>query len=223
MRTPQIDPSSISSDFVREPLYLDDDIIVINKPAGLLSVPGRVLKDSAVSRLSERYGEILVIHRLDQDTSGILVFARDKAALNTVQRQFEAQTTEKIYEALLIGYIPASHGCINLPIVVDWPNRPKQMISHTEGRYALTRWQKIAVESNEHGEFFTRVNLFPKTGRSHQLRIHSQQIGHPIKGDTIYSGDAALNEPRLCLHAKKLAFNHPSDGRRVEFNLPAPF
>ncbi len=121
------DTSHISNEGLIPPLYIDDDIIVVNKPAGLLSVPGRYLKDSCVARLQERYGEILVIHRLDQDTSGILVFARDKKALNTVQRQFEAQTTRKVYEAVVMGEISANGGCINLPIIVDWPNRPLQM------------------------------------------------------------------------------------------------
>ena len=208
----------ISNNFVRAPLYIDDQIIVINKPPGLLSVPGRYIKDSAVSRLSERYGDIHVIHRLDQDTSGILVFGRNKVALNSVQRQFEYQTTHKVYEALLTGQIQTSGGCINMPIIVDWPNRPLQKISHTEGRYALTRWNKIRIEGD-----YTRVALHPKTGRSHQLRLHTQQIGHPIKGDTLYAGEAAKQEPRLCLHAKELAFDHPETKERLEFVLEPEF
>lgn len=212
----------ISNQFVREPLYLDDDIIVINKPAGLLSVPGRYLKDSAVSRLSERYGDILVIHRLDQDTSGILVFARHKAALSGVQQQFEKQTTYKMYEALVQGQLRETNGCINLPIIVDWPNRPLQKISHTEGRYALTRWKKAEPKEQDSAEY-SRVMLFPKTGRSHQLRIHMQQIGHPIKGDNLYAGEEAKQEPRLCLHAKVLHFNHPTSNERLEFFLEPDF
>lgn len=203
---------------IPEILHLDNDIIVINKPPGLLSVPGRYLKDSAVSRLQERYGETLVIHRLDQDTSGILVFARDKAALNGVQRQFEAQTTRKVYEAMVLGEVAANLGCINLPIIVDWPNRPLQKISHTEGRYALTRWQKMSIEDGN-----TRVALYPKTGRSHQLRLHMQQIGHPIKGDTLYAGDGADQEPRLCLHARELDFDHPTTGERMIFKVKPDF
>jgi tRNA pseudouridine32 synthase/23S rRNA pseudouridine746 synthase len=208
----------IPNDSFRTPLYMDDYIVVINKPPGLLSVPGRVIKDSCVSRLSERYGEILVIHRLDQDTSGILVFARDKVSLNTVQRQFEAQTTRKVYEAVVKGEINASHGCINLPIIVDWPNRPRQMISHTDGRYALTRWKNLGLKNGN-----TRVELHPKTGRSHQLRIHMQQIGHPIVGDTLYAGEGTELEPRLCLHARELDIDHPHTGERMEFVIPAEF
>lgn len=211
-------PAKIPNDSFISPLYMDDYIVVINKPPGLLSVPGRVVKDSCVSRLSERYGEILVIHRLDQDTSGILVFARDKVSLNTVQRQFEAQTTRKVYEAVVKGEIKASHGCINLPIIVDWPNRPRQIISHTDGRYALTRWKNLGEENGN-----TRVELYPKTGRSHQLRIHMQQIGHPIVGDTLYAGDGADEEPRLCLHARELDIDHPHTGERMKFELKPAF
>ncbi|AHK15810.1 23S rRNA/tRNA pseudouridine synthase A [Thalassolituus oleivorans R6-15] len=192
-------------------LHIDDDIIIINKQSGLLSVPGRYIKDSAVSRLAERYGDILVIHRLDQDTSGILVFARNKAALTGVQQQFEKQTTRKVYEAVVLGRVKGNMGCINMPIIVDWPNRPLQMISHTDGRYALTRWNKMAEEDGN-----TRIELHPKTGRSHQLRLHMQQIGHPIVGDTLYAGAGAELEPRLKLHARELDFRHPVSGELFE-------
>ncbi|MDF1640864.1 RluA family pseudouridine synthase [Thalassolituus oleivorans] len=192
-------------------LHIDDDIIIINKQSGLLSVPGRYIKDSAVSRLAERYGDILVIHRLDQDTSGILVFARNKAALTGVQQQFEKQTTRKVYEAVVLGSVKGNMGCINMPIIVDWPNRPLQMISHTDGRYALTRWKKMAEEDGN-----TRIELHPKTGRSHQLRLHMQQIGHPIVGDTLYAGAGAELEPRLNLHARELDFRHPVSGELFE-------
>lgn len=192
-------------------LHIDDDIIIINKQSGLLSVPGRYVKDSAVSRLAERYGDILVIHRLDQDTSGILVFARNKTALTGVQQQFEKQTTRKVYEAVVLGRVKGNMGCINMPIIVDWPNRPLQMISHTDGRYALTRWHKMAEEDGN-----TRIELHPKTGRSHQLRLHMQQIGHPIVGDTLYAGAGAELEPRLKLHARELDFRHPVSGELFE-------
>jgi len=201
-----------------EVLHCDDDIIVINKPSGLLSVPGRYEPDSAASRLQQKYGTILVIHRLDMDTSGILVFARHKTALANVQRQFEKQTTYKAYEALLHGKLTPARGCINMPIIVDWPNRPLQKISHSEGRYALTRWQQKSVEDGN-----SRVTLYPKTGRSHQLRIHMQQLGHPILGDSLYAGEAAKLKDRLCLHARELTFQHPDSGELMEFICPAPF
>ncbi|UTW46800.1 RluA family pseudouridine synthase [Bacterioplanoides sp. SCSIO 12839] len=207
-----------------EVLHSDDDIVVINKPPGLLSVPGRYEPDSAVSRLQQQFGTILVIHRLDMDTSGILVFARHKAALTAVQQQFEKQTTHKIYEAKLYGKLPGNQGCVNLPIIVDWPNRPLQKISHTEGRYALTRWNKIdSGESDSCENSYSRVLLYPKTGRSHQLRIHMQQIGHAIVGDTLYAGERAKQESRLCLHARELAFNHPTSGERMTFICPPGF
>lgn len=203
-------------------LLHDDDIIVINKPSGLLSVPGRYQPDCAVSRLEQQFGQILVIHRLDMDTSGILVFARHKTAQAHIQRQFEHQTTRKLYEALVYGRVRGNNGCINLPIIVDWPNRPLQMISHTQGRYALTRWQKLAEEGNN-----SRLRLLPKTGRSHQLRIHMQQIGHPIVGDSLYADQALLQQeranPRLCLHARELDFNHPVRDERLKIRCPPPF
>ena len=201
-----------------EVLFCDEHLVVINKPSGLLSVPGRYENDSAVSRLEAEYGTILVIHRLDMDTSGILVFARHKTAQANLQRQFEKQTTRKVYEALVEGAIKGNWGCINLPIIVDWPNRPLQMISHCDGRYALTRWQK---KNSEQGN--TRVELFPKTGRSHQLRIHMQQIGHPILGDNLYGGSAEKLAERLCLHARELDFIHPDSGEPMRFVCPPPF
>ncbi|QQD24282.1 RNA pseudouridine synthase [Venatoribacter cucullus] len=199
-------------------LHIDDQIIVINKPAGLLSVPGLYNKDCAYARLQAVHGELHIIHRLDMDTSGILVYARNKAALTAVQQQFEKQTTRKVYEALLIGKLKGNRGCVNLPICVDWPNRPLQKICHVDGRYALTRWQRL-----EQTEDFTRVELYPQTGRSHQLRLHMLSIGHPIIGDPFYAPDSAKENPRLMLHARELDFNHPSSGERLAFVLPAPF
>ncbi|MAD46750.1 MAG: RNA pseudouridine synthase [Oceanospirillaceae bacterium] len=191
-------------------LYIDEHLIVLNKPAGLLSVPGRYNKDSAFGRLAAEYGELHIIHRLDMDTSGIIVYARNKPALTHVQQQFEKQRTRKVYEAVLTGVLPGSHGCINMPICVDWPNRPLQKISHTKGRYALTRWQKLGTTDKG-----SRVELYPKTGRSHQLRIHMQQLGHPIIGDVFYAGDAARQEKRLLLHARELDFTHPVSGEAM--------
>ncbi|KZZ43249.1 hypothetical protein A3759_13590 [Thalassolituus sp. HI0120] len=201
-----------------EVLFFDDDIVVINKPSGLLSVPGRYEPDCAVSRLEQQFGTILVIHRLDMDTSGILVFARNKTAQANIQRQFERQTTRKVYEALVYGQVKGNWGCINMPIIVDWPNRPLQMISHTQGRYALTRWQKQSIE----GEY-CRVRLLPKTGRSHQLRIHMQQLGHPIVGDSLYATGRDHTNKRLCLHARELDFDHPVTTERMVFLCKAAF
>lgn len=196
-------------------ISLDDDLIILNKPSGLLSVPGLNNKDSAFGQLEKEFGELHIIHRLDQDTSGIILYARHKKALTAVQQQFEKQTTHKIYEALVIGNPKGNQGCINMPIKVDWPNRPLQKIDHIEGRYALTRWRKAAPEE-QNVAGFTRMKLFPKTGRSHQLRIHMQQIGHPIQGDPFYSKDFDREKtPRMALHARELVFYHPGTGERL--------
>ena len=199
-------------------IFLDDELIVINKPPGLLSVPGLYSKDNAADRLKTEFGPIHIIHRLDQDTSGILVYARNKKALAHVQQQFEKQTTRKVYEALLIGHLRGSQGCVNLPICVDWPNRPLQKISHTDGRYALTRWKRLGLEAD-----MTRIELYPQTGRSHQLRIHMLNLGHAIVGDPFYAPDSAKKHPRLMLHARELDIFHPVTEKRLCFKLTPNF
>lgn len=200
-------------------IYQDDDIIALNKPGGLLSVPGVRNKDSAFGRLSLEVGELHIVHRLDQDTSGVIIYARHKDALRYLQQQFERRQTSKIYEAVIDGHLNARTGCINLPIKVDWPNRPLQMISHSEGRYALTRWKRTGFEGDR-----TRVELFPNTGRSHQLRIHMQQIGHPIIGDPFYHPDYDRGQnSQMCLHARELGFTHPASGNHTVLSCKAPF
>ena len=201
-----------------EIIHLDDDIIIVNKPSGLLSVPGRYEPDSAYTRLANAYGELHVIHRLDNDTSGIIVYARNKKALTAVQQQFEKQQTRKVYEALVTGQLKGNWGCINMPICVDWPNRPLQMISHVNGRYALTRWKKL-----EQTDAWTRVELYPKTGRSHQLRLHMLALGHPIVGDPFYGGAEAKQQTRMMLHARELDFTHPTTGKLMQIVCPPAF
>ena len=199
-------------------LFSDEHILVINKDPNLLSVPGRYESDCAQARLEQAFGTTLVVHRLDRDTSGVMVFARHKTALANIQRQFERQTTEKHYEALVYGTPRGHQGVINLPIIVDWPNRPRQMISHCDGRYALTRWQLLGQEGG-----YSRMALFPKTGRSHQLRLHMQQIGCPIVGDSLYAGAQLNDEPRMMLHARFLSFSHPETGETLKFDCPPSF
>jgi len=180
-------------------------------------------KDSAFGRLEQLVGELHIIHRLDKDTSGIIVYGRTKKDLTAIQQQFEKQTTRKIYEARVTGRVKNTRGTINMPIIVDWPNRPLQKISHTDGRYALTRWKKLA-EEQESGNIVTRMELYPKTGRSHQLRLHMLNIGHPIIGDPFYSKD--YNEevtPIMHLHARELSFDHPRTGERMDIVCPPPF
>ncbi|WP_221798571.1 RluA family pseudouridine synthase [Oceanobacter mangrovi] len=204
-------------------IYQDDAIVILNKPSGLLSVPGLHNKDSAFGRLEALLGEMHIIHRLDRDTSGIIVYARSKKDLTAVQQQFEKQTTRKVYEARVSGIVKGNQGTVNMPIIVDWPNRPLQKIAHVDGRYALTRWKKLAIETTEDG-VFTRVELYPKTGRSHQLRLHMQQIGHPIVGDPFYSKDYSEERtPIMHLHARELSFDHPRTGERMDIVCPAPF
>lgn len=203
-------------------LHIDDEIIVINKPSGLLSVPGRYNKDCAATRLEQVHGELFIIHRLDQDTSGIMVYARNKKALTYIQQQFEKQKTRKVYECLVLGKLRGPQGCVNLPICVDWPNRPLQQIHHTKGRYALTRWKRLAQTDHQAAEH-TRVELYPQTGRSHQLRIHMLNLGHAIVGDPFYAPESAQEYERLMLHARELDFNHPATDERMQFHLAAPF
>ncbi|MEM0978550.1 MAG: pseudouridine synthase [Pseudomonadota bacterium] len=179
--------------------------LCVEKPAGLLSVPGKEphLSDCLEARVKARYPEALLIHRLDMDTSGVMVFARTKAAQRDLGRQFERRDVSKTYAAVVDGVIAADQGEIDLPIVTDWPNRPLQKVCFAHGRPAKTRWQVRARATST-----THLNLIPVTGRSHQLRLHMKEIGHPICGDRFYGhGDGA---PRLMLHAVSLRFFDPN-------------
>lgn len=201
-------------------IFHDDAIVVAEKPTGLLSVPGRGddRADCLISRLRKRFPSVLLVHRLDLDTSGVMVFALTKAAQGNLGRQFEARTVEKIYAARLWGLLKPAEGRVNLPLIVDWPNRPRQHVNHETGRPAVTDWAVASYGPDE-----TRVHLMPRTGRSHQLRVHMAATGHPILGDTLYASGAAADFPRLMLHAEKLAFEHPATGARTSFTSPAPF
>ncbi|RZQ55286.1 RNA pseudouridine synthase [Pseudidiomarina tainanensis] len=202
-------------------IYSDDDVVVINKPSGLLSVPGKAIehRDSAWFRLERSCPNIRVIHRLDMATSGLLVFARNKVAQASLQRQFERRTVAKRYRAMVWGNLPAQRGAIELALRCDWPNRPRQMVDLVLGKPALTFYQVIGHHS--HGDI---VGLTPYTGRSHQLRVHMQALGTPILGDKFYaSAEGYAAAERLLLHAEHLAFDHPSSGERLVFNCPAEF
>ncbi|MDP2561288.1 RluA family pseudouridine synthase [Psychrobium sp. 1_MG-2023] len=202
-------------------IYQDDDIAVLNKPSGLLSVPGRQLihRDSLTLRLMRVLPTALVVHRLDMDTSGLMLFALNKAAQSHISRQFQQRTTEKKYLARVLGHPEQSSGSVDLPLICDWPNRPLQMVDHENGKPSLTHWQILSKEENS-----TLVELTPVTGRSHQLRVHMQQIGHPILGDDFYGRpDALPMSPRLDLHALTLTIEHPSTEERITFTAPSPF
>lgn len=201
-------------------LYQDELIIVVNKPAGLLSVPGKLegRQDCLVSRLQAAHWDTLLVHRLDCDTSGVMIFARTKTAQGFLGQEFEQRRAKKTYVARVAGEIAGEAGHIDLPLCADWPNRPRQMVSHEHGRPAQTDWQVIGRAPGE-----TRVRLFPKTGRSHQLRVHMLELGHPILGDPIYASGTAAAYPRLMLHAETLGLHDPGSGQWVDFTAPCPF
>ena len=193
--------------------------LVLEKPAGLLSVPGKAEPDCLEARVEAVYPDALTVHRLDMATSGVCVMARGKANLAHLQQQFEKRKTEKAYEAVVWGQVAEEEGTVSAPIICDWPNRPLQMIDHERGREAITHWRVIERLSDR-----TRIALFPVTGRSHQLRLHMKSLGHPILGDQWYAHDeASILSPRLLLHARDLSFLAPATGERVAFHAPCPF
>jgi len=214
--------------FVYEPpktpldiLYIDDDVLVVNKPSGLLTVPGKELKhhDSLELRVKIEYPNSFLIHRLDMDTSGVIIFALSKSTQRSLNLQFEKRIVKKLYEARVFGNITEDNGFIDLPLIVDWPNRPLQKIDAKEGKSALTHWQVLDIEGD-----VTRVALMPETGRTHQLRVHMMSLGHTILGDRFYGNVAEINlANELQLHAKDLMIIHPKNGKKITFKAPLPF
>lgn len=201
-------------------LHADDDLLAVEKPAGLLSVPGKgpMLADCLIARLDALYPGVLLVHRLDRDTSGVMVFARTAHAQRHLGLQFEKRQTGKSYVARVAGTVEGEAGRVDLPLCVDWENRPLQHVNFEKGRAAQTDW---TVEARSEGE--TRMRLMPLTGRSHQLRVHMLSLGHPILGDTLYAEGADRDWPRLMLHAERLSLRHPVGGRDMVFEAPAPF
>lgn len=204
-------------------LYVDDDLLVVDKPYGLLSVPGRdpANRDCVPSRLHAEYGELRIVHRLDFDTSGVMVLARNAEAHRRVNRQFEQRRVEKFYEALVWGLPAEDRGKIELPICVDWPNRPKKIVDPVNGKHALTYYTVLRRDAERN---ISRVELQPVTGRSHQLRVHLAEIGHPILGCPFYAHTAArAAADRLTLHARTLQLAHPTSEATMRFEAPTPF
>jgi tRNA pseudouridine32 synthase/23S rRNA pseudouridine746 synthase len=201
-------------------LYEDAQLVAVNKPAGLLSVPGRGehLADCLLSRIQAAFPDALLVHRLDRDTSGVIVFALTPHAQRNLSMQFETRVTKKTYVARLWGRLEPKTGTVDLPLIVDWPNRPRQMVCHDTGRPAVTDWKVVSYGENE-----TRVRLFPKTGRSHQLRVHMLALGHPILGDPFYADGPARDFPRLMLHSEELRIKNPEGGVALKLRAPAPF
>lgn len=198
-------------------LYVDDDLVVADKPSGLLSVPGRGPEKAvcANSILSDRHGPVLTVHRLDMDTSGVIVFARHKKAQRNLSMQFEQRLVSKSYEALVAGVMGADRGTIDAAIAKHSLNRPLRHLDPA-GRSAITHWQAIG-----RGAKTTRLLLTPETGRSHQIRLHLASIGHSILGDVFY-GDVNSHE-RLCLHAKSLRLAHPITEESMMFEAETLF
>jgi tRNA pseudouridine32 synthase/23S rRNA pseudouridine746 synthase len=202
-----------------ELVYHDEHLVVANKPAGLLAVPGRGAdkSDCLTTRLQQLLPDALSVHRLDMSTSGLLVFARSAEMHRLLSRMFREREVQKRYVAIVAGLIENASGEVELPLSADWPSRPRQKVDKTTGKHSLTRYQVLCRDVSTDT---TRVELEPVTGRTHQLRVHMAAIGHPIVGDALYGGSAA---ERLMLHASRLSFVHPVSAAPLTLMSEAPF
>ena len=200
-------------------LHVDDTLLVVDKPAGMLSVPGlrEGLHDNLTARVQALFSDARVVHRLDQATSGLMLFARGADMQRLLSMAFEARQVDKRYVAIVIGRLADECGAIDLPLLADWPNRPRQKVDAQNGKPALTHWQVLA-----RGADTTRLALQPITGRTHQLRVHLQAIGHPIVGDALYAPEPQ-SQARLLLHATRMAFTHPLRLQPCAYNSAPPF
>ena len=203
-------------------LYQDEHIMVVNKPSGLLSVPGRAPenKDSIMTRIQADFPTAESVHRLDMATSGVIVVALTKAAERELKRQFREREPKKSYVARVWGHLALDEGLIDLPLICDWPNRPKQKVCYETGKSSQTQYQVLSRDTDGS----TRVKLSPITGRSHQLRVHMLAIGHPILGDGFYAPvEAKAMASRLQLHAQELCITHPEFGTVMHFTCEPEF
>lgn len=209
---PPLEPLSV--------LHEDAEVLLVDKPAGLLSVPGKgpELADCLLVRVQSAFPDALLVHRLDRDTSGVMIFALTPHAQRHLGLQFEKRMTKKTYVARVWGVPAEKTGTVDLPLIVDWPNRPKQMVCHDTGKPAQTDWRVLKDEGQT-----ARVRLQPQTGRSHQLRVHMLSLGHPILGDPFYATGPARDYERLMLHSQELRFNHPQGGKSTKVRAPLPF
>jgi len=204
-------------------LYIDDALLVVNKPDGLLSVPGRGddKQDCLISRVQVAFPDALIVHRLDMETSGLMVLARNKMIHRQLSGLFQQRAVQKRYIAVVDGVLKDTTGSVDLPLICDWPNRPRQKVDHQQGKPSRTLFTVLGAGIDTHS---TRVELAPETGRSHQLRVHMQSLGHPILGDRFYADEQArAKAPRLLLHAMSLAFAHPVSTGPLRFVSEAPF
>lgn len=203
-------------------LYQDEHYIAVNKPAGLLSVMGRLPQhyDSAYYRILQDYPQAKVIHRLDMATSGILLFAKHRDAEIAMSKLFQARQVEKYYLAVVAGQVITA-GSVDVPLIADWDNRPKQKVDFEQGKSAKTLYQPLHYDEKQQ---YSLIKLTPITGRSHQLRVHMAYIGHPIIGDKIYNPHAQLNPfLQMCLHSAFLGFIHPLTGQQIHLSSLPPF
>lgn len=202
-------------------LYQDNDILLLNKPSGLLTVPGKAPehKDSLLYRVSLVWPQARIVHRLDMATSGLIVMALTAEAQRRLNKQFSLRQVQKEYIARVSGHLSARQGCIDLPLICDWPNRPKQKVCFEYGKPSVTHYQVLQYETHA-----TRISLTPLTGRSHQLRVHMQWLGHPILGDKFYADITGRKQAaRLQLHAQNLTFIHPVTEKQLVFCVNCPF
>ncbi|MCX4028755.1 RluA family pseudouridine synthase [Endozoicomonas sp. SM1973] len=202
-------------------IYYDDDLAVFDKPAKLLSVPSNrpELNDSLAARVARVFPTARIVHRLDWQTSGLIVMAMHLDSLRHLSKQFETRVVDKTYQAVVAGKLPQPQGRITLPLCVDWPNRPKQRIDYRMGRNADTRWKVLEYDGQK-----SRVELKPVTGRSHQLRLHLKALGTPILGDEWYApASIHAQSSRMLLHAHILKLYHPKTNAPLEFASPIPF
>jgi tRNA pseudouridine32 synthase / 23S rRNA pseudouridine746 synthase len=200
-------------------LFADRDLLVVQKPAGLLSVPGRIVKDCVLHRLQAEYPDVVIVHRLDLDTSGLLVLSRSGRATSELNRQFRERKVRKTYTAVVDGVVRDDAGEIDLPLGPDPDNRPRQRVDTINGRQALTYYKVIKRMGD-----CSRLRLTPVTGRSHQLRIHLAEVGHPILGCDLYAPVEVLaRAKRLLLHAASLEFSHPVSKDWLTFRCEPDF
>ncbi|PLX60675.1 pseudouridine synthase [Sedimenticola selenatireducens] len=204
-------------------IYQDDALLILDKPSGLLSVPGRgeEKQDSLALRVQARIHDAMIVHRLDMATSGIMVMARGREMHRALNRLFQQRESGKRYIAIVDGRLDPPAGTIRLPLITDWPNRPRQKVDHETGKPSITHYRLLSYQPEKE---CSRVELVPETGRSHQLRVHMLAIGHVIIGDNLYADPACRQQsPRLLLHACELSLLHPLSGKPMRFQSEPPF
>jgi tRNA pseudouridine32 synthase/23S rRNA pseudouridine746 synthase len=200
-----------------EIIYQDDYLVAVNKPCGLLSVPGRGedKQDCVIARLQHDIPEIRVVHRLDCHTSGVMLLAIGPDAQRQLSRLFHDREVDKSYVALVQGAVEQTSGIIDIPIRMDPENRPRQVIDYLQGKHAQTQWRLLRHENTGAATPVSRLLLRPVTGRTHQLRLHCMALGHPIMGDRLYNDSTGDNAERMMLHAERLEFIHPGSNERM--------